>query len=67
MSATRSESEISSRVLEDFGLPPSELSPGDGTLELIQQRILGIAQEQGMIRWEYGAVDGSFSPWKRRW
>lgn len=39
----------------------------DGTLELIQQRILGIAQEQGMIRWEYGAVDGSFSPWKRRW
>ncbi len=28
LSATRSESEISSRVLEDFGLPPSELSPG---------------------------------------
>lgn len=28
LSATRSESKISSRVLEDFGLPPSELSPG---------------------------------------
>ncbi|MBW4639571.1 MAG: ShlB/FhaC/HecB family hemolysin secretion/activation protein [Gloeocapsa sp. UFS-A4-WI-NPMV-4B04] len=28
LSATRSESEISSSVLEDFGLPPSELSPG---------------------------------------
>jgi hemolysin activation/secretion protein len=28
LSATRNESEISSSVLEEFGLPPSELSPG---------------------------------------
>ena len=37
----------------------------DGTLGARQARILGIAQEQGMIRWEYGAVDGAFSPWER--
>lgn len=36
----------------------------DGTLELLEQRILNIAQERGLIRWEYGAVDGSFSPWQ---
>ena len=39
----------------------------DGTLEALQARILGIAQEKGLINWSYGAVDGSFSPWKRRW
>jgi len=38
----------------------------DGTLENLQARILGIAQEQGLINWSYGAIDGSFSPWKRR-
>lgn len=37
----------------------------DGTLALLQERIINIAQEQGLIRWEYGAVDGSFSPWQR--
>ncbi|MBW4553843.1 MAG: transposase [Aphanocapsa sp. GSE-SYN-MK-11-07L] len=37
----------------------------DGTLVLLQERIINIAQEQGLIRWEYGAVDGSFSPWQR--
>lgn len=37
----------------------------DGTLATMQARILGIAQEQGLIRWEYGAVDGAFSPWER--
>ena len=31
----------------------------DGTLEQIQSRILGIAQNKGMINWNYGAVDGS--------
>jgi transposase len=36
----------------------------DGTLELLEQRILNIAQEKGLIRWEYGAIDGSFSPWQ---
>ncbi len=39
----------------------------DGTLALLQARILGIASEKGLINWTYGAVDGSFSPWKRRW
>jgi hypothetical protein len=36
----------------------------DGTLKILQARILGIAQEQGLINWNYGAVDGSFSPGK---
>ena len=36
----------------------------DGTLAAMQARILGVAEERGMIRWEYGAVDGAFSPWK---
>ena len=39
----------------------------DGTLEALQARILGIGQEKGLINWSYGAVDGSFSPWKGRW
>ena len=38
----------------------------DGTMEKLQSRILGMAQEKGLINWNYGAVDGSFSPWKRR-
>jgi len=37
----------------------------DGTLVAMQARILGIAEEHGIIRWQYGAVDGSFSPWHR--
>ena len=37
----------------------------DGTMEKLQSRILGIAQEKGLINWNHGAVDGSFSPWKR--
>ena len=37
----------------------------DGTLENLQARTLGIAEERGLINWNYGAVDGSFSPWKR--
>ena len=36
----------------------------DGTLAAMQARILGIAEERGMICWEYGAVDGAFSPWQ---
>jgi len=36
----------------------------DGTLAAMQARILGVAEDQGMIRWEYGAVDGAFSPWQ---
>ena len=37
----------------------------DGTLGSLQARILGIGEEEGLIDWSYGAVDGSFSPWKR--
>jgi hypothetical protein len=29
-------------------------------------RLLGLAEERGMIQWQYGGVDGSFSPWQRR-
>ena len=36
----------------------------DGTLAVMQARMLGVAEEKGMIRWEYGAVDGAFSPWQ---
>ena len=32
----------------------------DGTLAAMQARILGLAEERGMICWEYGAVDGVF-------
>jgi transposase len=38
----------------------------DGTLAAMHARILGITEEHGMIQWQYGAVDGSFSPWQRR-
>lgn len=37
----------------------------NGTLEKIKQRVLGLAHNKGLIRWESGAVDGSFSPWQR--
>src|SRR5918998_2183544 len=36
----------------------------DGTLAAMQARLLGLAEERGMIQWQYGAVDGSFSPWQ---
>ena len=39
----------------------------DGTLEHLQSRILAIADSSGLINWNYGAIDGSFSPWKGRW
>jgi transposase len=35
----------------------------DGTLEKLQGRVLGIAENEGLINWSYGVVDGSFSPW----
>jgi transposase len=38
----------------------------DGTLATMQARVLGLAEERGMIHWEYGAVDGAFSPWEGR-
>lgn len=36
----------------------------DGTLDNLQARILGVAEEKGLINWSFGAVDGSFSPWQ---
>ena len=36
----------------------------DGTLAARPARLLGIAEERGMIPWEYGAVDGALSPWE---
>jgi transposase len=38
----------------------------DGTRAAMPARILGLAEEHGMIQWQYGAVDGSCSPWHRR-
>ena len=38
----------------------------DGTFEHLKARILAIADEKGLINWNFGAVDGSFSPWERR-
>ena len=37
----------------------------DGTMEKLQSRILGLAQEKGLINWNSGVVDGSISPWQR--
>ncbi|WP_293095705.1 hypothetical protein [Moorena sp. SIOASIH] len=38
----------------------------DGTFEHLQARVLAIADQKGLIKWEFGAVDGSFSPWQGR-
>lgn len=38
----------------------------DGTFEHLQARILALADEKGLINWDYGAIDGSFSPWQGR-
>ena len=38
----------------------------DGTLVAMRARLLGLAEARGMTQWQYGAVDGSFSPWHRR-
>ena len=38
----------------------------EGTLMAMPARLLGIAEEHGMIQWPYGAVDRAFSPWQRR-
>ena len=38
----------------------------DGTFEHLKARVLAIADERGLINWDFGAVDGSFSPWQGR-
>jgi transposase len=38
----------------------------DGTLAARPARLLGLAAEGGMMPWQDGAGDGSFSPWQRR-
>ena len=38
----------------------------DGTLRRLKERMLALAEEKGCIHWEYGAIDGAFSPWERR-
>ena len=38
----------------------------DGTLAAMPARLLGLAEERGLIQWPYGGVEGSFSPWHRR-
>lgn len=38
----------------------------DGTFEHLKARILALADERGLINWDFGAVDGSFSPWEGR-
>jgi transposase len=38
----------------------------DGTIKELKKRILGAAQNEGLIGWKSGAVDGSFSPWEGR-
>ena len=39
--------------------------PADGTLAAMQARLLGLAEERGMMQGQYGGVDGAFSPWHR--
>ena len=36
----------------------------DGTMEQLQSRILGMAQNRGLIGWDCSAIDASFSPSK---
>jgi hypothetical protein len=40
--------------------------PAEGPLAARPARLLGLAEGRGMIQWQYGAVDGAFSPWHRR-
>jgi hypothetical protein len=38
---------------------------GDGTLAAMPARLLGLAQERGLMPWPSGGVDGAFAPWHR--
>ena len=37
----------------------------DGTFVQLQSRVLGIADNKGLINWNYGAVDGSLRGMER--
>ena len=37
----------------------------DGTFEHLQARILALANERGLINWDFRAIDGSFSPYRK--
>ncbi|WP_199349879.1 transposase [Nostoc flagelliforme] len=39
----------------------------DGTFKYIQGRVLAITDEKGLINWDFGLVDGSFSRRIGRW
>jgi len=38
----------------------------NATFEHLKARILASADEKGLINWDFGAIDGSFSPWEGR-
>ncbi len=40
--------------------------PVAGTRAAMQARMLGLAEEHGLIQWPYGAIASAFSPWPRR-
>ncbi|CDN15285.1 hypothetical protein RintRC_0339 [Richelia intracellularis] len=43
------------------------LAVGRGVRGFTTTNIGDWTRERGLINWSYGAVDGSFSPWKGRW
>ncbi len=52
------------RASESSGHRRLKSRHSDGTLKEVRARILGLAQNEGLINWSSGAVDGSFSPGK---
>jgi transposase len=38
----------------------------DGTWDRMKRKVLEIAQQRKLIRWDRASIDGSFSPWERR-
>ncbi len=46
--------------------PAAQVMASCGTLNEIKAGLLGLAQNEGLICWSSGAVDGSFPPWERR-
>jgi transposase len=46
--------------------PSARAAMGIKKLQSTLNEIKGLAQNEGLIYWNSGAVDGSFSPWERR-